>query len=194
MLLLWQHGTLILTVNHPMTTNTLAIGVLIFGLRVVNNAIGTVRLVTLARGQRAITAVLAFFEALVFAITISGVVADLSNIVNLMAYCGGFAVGSWLGMALESRLVTAFLIINVFATEQGHTIALALRQAGFGVTEMLGEGHEGNVTMLRSVINHRDADRLMSIVHQINPEAFVAIEQARTVQGGTLRSTRNQPA
>lgn len=177
-----------------MTTNVLLTALLIFVLRVINNAVGTVRLVTLARGMRVITAVLGFFEALVFAITISGVVADLSNMLNLIAYCGGFAVGSYVGMILEARFVTSFVIVNVFAPKSGHQIAVALREKGYGVTEMIGEGHSGDVTMLRSVTGHRDVPRITQIVSELAPESFIAVEQVRSMQGGWMRSnTRNQP-
>lgn len=177
-----------------MTEEALFTALLIFALRVVNNAIGTVRLVTLARGMRWLTATLGFFEALIFAVTISGVVTDLTNILNLIAYCGGFSVGAWVGMSLEARFVTTFVIVNVFASKNGHEIALALRQNGYGVTEMVGEGHAGDVTMLRSVTSHRDVARISAVVKQIAPDSFVAVEQVRSIQGGWIRQgTRNQP-
>lgn len=177
-----------------MTEEALFTALLIFVLRVVNNAIGTVRLVTLARGMRWLTAILGFFEALIFAVTISGVVTDLTNILNLIAYCGGFSIGAWVGMSLEARFVTTFVIVNIFASKNGHEIALALRQNGYGVTEMVGEGHAGDVTMLRSVTSHRDVSRISAVVKQIAPESFVAVEQVRSIQGGWIRQgTRNQP-
>ncbi len=175
-----------------MTTEILLTAGLIFVLRVINNAIGTVRLVLLARQQRFLTAVLGFFEALVFAITIAVVVTDFSNLLNLFSYCFGFSVGSWVGMAIESRFLTSFMIINIFSNEGGHEIALALRASGYGVTELGGEGYEGKVTMLRSVVTQRDAPALLKVVRQTNSDAFVAIEQARSVQGGWLRPARNQ--
>ncbi len=177
-----------------MTQEMIFTALLIFLLRVINNAIGTVRLVTLARGMRWLTAILGFFEALIFAVTISGVVTDLTNLPNLIAYCGGFSVGAWVGMSLEARFVKTFVIVNVFASKNGHEVALALRQQGFGVTEMMGEGHAGGVTMLRSVTSHREVPKINAIVKEIAPDSFVAVEQVRSIQGGWMRQgTRNQP-
>ncbi len=173
------------------TPELLASAGLIFALRVLNNAIGTVRLVLLARQEKLLTSIMGFFEALIFAITITGVVTDLSNIVNLSAYCLGFSVGSYVGLAIEARLITSFTIINVFANKGGHELAIALREQGFGVTEMLGQGHSGEVTMLRSMVNQRDTSRFVQIVESLNKDAFVALEPARSVQGGYLRRPRN---
>lgn len=173
------------------TTDLLLTAAFIFALRVINNAVGTVRLVLLARQEKLLTSVLAFFEALVFAVTITGVVTDLRNGFNLMAYCGGFAVGSYVGLLIEARLITSFSIVNIFSQVDGHQLALALRQAGFGVTEIAGEGHSGKVTMLRSMVNQRDVPRMMTIVEETEGDAFVALEPARSVQGGYLRRPRS---
>jgi len=176
--------------NLTITTETLALATLIFGLRVLNNSISTIRLITLARQQRFITAFLGFFEALIFAVTVAWVVTDLTNLLNMFAYCFGFSVGGFVGMWLESRLITSYSIVNIFANQKGHEIAQALRSHGFGVTETLGEGLKGEVTMLRSVVTRRDLARVMDIVQNAQPDAFVAVEEARTVARGYISGIR----
>jgi uncharacterized protein YebE (UPF0316 family) len=166
----------------------LALG--IFVMRVLNYAIGTVRLVAITRNFRLLAAGLAALEALVFAVVIANIVTDLGNIVNLFAYCLGASVGSWAGMMIEARLITSYMIANVITSVKGHEMAVALREAGFGVTEATGEGRDGLVTTLRSVINKRDVPRLSKMVQSLNPEAFIAVEEARGVQRGWVGSGR----
>jgi uncharacterized protein YebE (UPF0316 family) len=55
------------------------------------------------------------------------------------------------------------------------------------VTEALGEGREGAVTMLRSVVVQRDVPKTLKIVREVCPEAFIALEELRGVQHGWLR-------
>jgi uncharacterized protein YebE (UPF0316 family) len=177
-----------------MTTEALITAGLIFFLRVLNSGIGTVRLVMLARGRRTLTVFLGFFEALTFAVTVAGVVTDMSNILNMMAYCFGFATGAYLGMTLEARFITSYMAVNVVSALYGHEIAVALRECGYGVTETIGEGLKGQVTMLRSIVSRRDVPRVVEIITEHHPDAFVSIEEARTVQRGWLRHTlKNQP-
>ncbi|MFN8452447.1 MAG: DUF5698 domain-containing protein, partial [Anaerolineae bacterium] len=83
-----------------LSTDALLLAAVIFILRILNTGIGTVRLVIVTRQQRLLAAVLAFCEALAFAITISSVATDLNNIMNLLAYCGGFSVGNYVGMVI----------------------------------------------------------------------------------------------
>lgn len=168
----------------------LALG--IFALRVLNNAMGTVRIVIITRQQRFLAAVLAFIEALIFAVVIANVVKDLSNILNLMAYCGGFAVGSYVGMAIEARFITSYVTATVISGTKGHEIALALREAGFGVTETFGEGRDGTVTLLRCVLIRREVGDMMNAVREVEPEAFISVEEARAIQHGWVRNAHGQ--
>jgi uncharacterized protein YebE (UPF0316 family) len=160
----------------------------IFALRILNYSISTIRLVTITRQQRVLSSCLAFLEALIFAVVIAKVVTNLEDWLNLAAYCLGAAVGSYVGIVLEGRLITSYRTVNVITHESGHEIALALREEGYGVTESTGEGLEGQVAMLRCVVNNREVPRLLKLVRNINPEAFVSVEEARAVRHGFVRA------
>ncbi len=175
-----------------MTADPLLWAVLIFVLRVVNSAVGTMRMVVVARDRRLLASAMAFIEALVFAVVIANVVSDLSNLPNLVAYCGGFAVGNYVGMAIEARLVTSFVTVNIISTYDGHGIAVALRDSGHGVTEIKGTGGKGDVTMLSTVVQRRDVPDVLRTVYGLNPKAFVTMEEARSVQHGWIRTPRSQ--
>ncbi len=138
-----------------MILEAVLLAITIFLLRVLNYAVGTVRLVAIARDRRLVAASLAFLEALIFAVVIANVVNDLENFVNLMAYCLGASVGSYVGMVLDARTVTSYMSVNVISSTQGHAIAVRLRESGHGVTETIGRGQAGEVTMLTSVVDKK---------------------------------------
>lgn len=162
----------------------------IFLLRVVNNAIGTMRVIVTANGQRTLALVLAFVESLIFAFAAGVVLTDLSNIPNLIAYAAGFAVGGYVGILIEERLVVGYVTVNVISMAHGHEIAEKLRKEGFGVTESIGEGSSGSVTMLMSVILRQDATKLTKIIQQVDTKAFITVEAARSLQHGWVRTAR----
>lgn len=170
-----------------LTPEALSLALIIFILRVFNNALGTVRLIVMARQQRGLTAVLGFFEALTFAVTIAMVAADLSDLLNLFAYCIGFAAGSWVGMAIEARFIVSYVIVHIITRLVGPDVAKALRDAGFGVTEIDAQGREGQVAMLHVVTQRREVARVRQIAETADPSAFISIEEARSVARGWLR-------
>lgn len=169
----------------------------IFLLRVLNYAISTIRTVMIARGRRWMASALAFVEAFLFAVVIASIVTDIStNMLNLVAYCLGAAAGGWVGMAIESRYITSYLTINIIPHQKGkdagHAIAMALREAGYGVTETLGEGRDGPLTLVRCVVAKRDTATVMRITRGSDPQAFISIEEAHAIHSGWLKE-RNTP-
>jgi uncharacterized protein YebE (UPF0316 family) len=159
----------------------------VFVLRIANNALGTMRFILISRQRQFPAAVLAFIESVIFAFTAANVIRDLTDPIMLTAYSGGFAIGSYVGMALEQRFVRSFVTVNVISPVKGHEIALALRDAGFGVTETVGEGKDGLVTMLRAIVDRRDSPHASDIVRDLSPDAFIAMEETRAIRQGYFR-------
>ena len=173
-----------------LTTDDILLVLLIFSLRAANNMLSTVRIISVTYGRRWVAVVLAFVESLIFAFTASVVLTNFDNIPNLIAYAGGFAIGGYVGMVLEERFITGYMTVNVVAAEGGRDIALALRGQKFGVTETLGMGKEGSVTMLRSVIERQQVPDILDTIREINSDAFVTVEEARAVHRGWMRNRR----
>jgi uncharacterized protein YebE (UPF0316 family) len=171
------------------TSDALFLATLIFALRVFNSAVGTIRLVVMARGQVFLTVVLGFIEALIFAYVTASIVTDLSNVLNMVAYCGGFSLGIYVGMVLDRRYVVTYVRLNIITKEHGREIATALRELGYGVTEVDAVGGSGGVSMLNSVMSRRDSAHALKAIYKVNPEAFVTLEEARSVQHGWMRHT-----
>jgi len=169
------------------TADAILLALMLFGMRMVNYAISTIRLVFIARDLRLLSAVTAFLEALIFAIVMSLVVTDLSNVLNLGAYCFGAAAGSYLGQWLEARFVVSYSTVTIIArNEEGKEIVKALREANYGVTTTKGEGRDGEVDIIRSSSVNRDIPGLIRIVRSISETAFVDVEAARTLSRGWI--------
>lgn len=164
----------------------------IFILRVMNSGLSTVRLIVMMYGRRRLAFFLAFWESLSFAVTAGMVLTDLSDLPNLITYALGFAVGGYVGMLIEERFVTGYMTLNIIAPTEGHEIAQALRADNFGVTETVGEGVRGSVTMLRCVVERKQVSAALKIAQAVNPDAFITVEEARAVQRGWLNARRSQ--
>lgn len=169
-----------------MTVDVILFALLLFSLRVLNYTISTIRLVFISRGLKLFAAMMAFTEAFIFAVVMASVVSDLNNIANLLAYCGGAAFGSYLGMWLEGRLFTRYSTATIITRKLGREIAEALRDGGFGATLSMGEGREGEVAIIRSSTLNNDLPSLMDIVRDINPSAFIEVESATVLRRGWI--------
>ena len=160
---------------------------LIFSLRVLGIAVGTLSTLMTVRGRRLYAVATGFISALVYVIAIGKVVANLNNIWNILAYCGGFAVGTLVGIAWEQRLALGFAEVRFISTEKGDALAEALRQAGFGVTELYGHGRERVVGIVEAIVPRKNVDAVLGIGRSVDEKAIVTVREARTVRRGYWR-------
>lgn len=169
---------------------TIAVATGIFLLRVLGNTVTTIRLVMLNRGRNYIVAVLSFFESLIFTIALGAVVTNLDSMPNLIAYCGGFAVGSSVGLWLEKRLTLGYVILTTFSRESGHAVAKAIREAGFGATEIDAHGADGDVIIIESIIERSNLSACTTAIQSVDKDAFITTQTLQSTRHGYIPAVR----
>ena len=157
---------------------------LIFGLRVLGIAISTLSTLMTVQGRRGYAVVAGFFSSLVYVIAIGKVVTNLNNVWNILAYAGGFAGGTLVGMMLEQRLALGYAEVRFISTDDGHDLAGALREAGFGVTELEGRGRERMVGVVSVLIPRKEVKSVLGIGRQVDEDAIVTVTDSRSIQRG----------
>jgi uncharacterized protein YebE (UPF0316 family) len=169
-----------------MVWNLVLGGLVIFALRVLSVAMGTVRTLLTVRGLRLISAIMGFIEVLIFVLAISQVLTDISNIWNVLGYCGGFAVGTIVGMALEDRLAVGFAVVQVISSAKWPEIVQALRSGGYGATKVIGEGKDGPLGIVYTVVRRKEVKDVVRICEQLDQQSFITVEEAGRVYHGFL--------
>jgi uncharacterized protein YebE (UPF0316 family) len=161
---------------------------LIFGLRVSDMTLDTLRVLFVMRGRRSIAWVLGFFQSLIFVIAITSVLSNLDNPLNIIGYAAGFATGNVVGMTIEERLAVGYIHLRIISPHLGAAITEKLRSSGYAVTEISARGKDGMVTMLNCSVRRRNVDLVRGMVNEIDPEAFITAEDIRPVRRGFWRA------
>lgn len=157
---------------------------LVFGLRITDMSLDTLRVLFVVRGQKKVAWVLGFFQSAVFVIAITRVLADLSNPLVLFGYAAGFATGNVLGILVEERLAVGHIQLQIVSRLRGPAVAKALRASGYGVTEISARGKDGTVRLLTASVLRKDAARARKIAHEADENAFITSEDVRPVRRG----------
>jgi uncharacterized protein YebE (UPF0316 family) len=174
-----------------MTADGILGGLLIFGFRVLDVSMDMVRLLLTVRGRKLIAGIIGFFEVLIFLLAISRVITSMDNLWNVLGYCAGFATGTVVGAMIEESLAIGYSLIRVVSTHQASAIAQGLRAQGLGATKVAGEGQEGEVGIVLTVVRRRDVPGALRLIETLDPDAFVGVEDERTVyRGQFIRQTR----
>ena len=156
----------------------------IFVLRTVDLTLSTLRLLFIVRGRRAPAWILGLVQAILFVAGIAGVLGNLQDPLNLIAYAVGFATGSVLGMIIETRLAPGHSLLRITSARRGRTILEVLHREGRGATEISGQGKLGMVSLIFCFVPRRHIDRVKRMTVDTDPEAFITVEHVRQLRGG----------
>jgi len=160
----------------------------IFGLRVIDMSLDTLRVLFVIRGRKGLAWVLGFFQSTLWVIAITSVLSNLDNILNIIGYAGGFATGIVVGMTIEERLAIGHGNLRIISPRKGSAITEQLREAGFGVTELPGRGRDGMVTILDVSVQRKNIADVRKLVDNTDPDAFITVEEIRPLHRGYWRA------
>jgi len=161
---------------------------LIFFLRVSDMSLDTMRVMMIMRGKKGAAWILGFFQASIFVLAITSVLRDLNNLINILAYAAGFATGIVVGMWIEERLAIGHTQIRIVSPNLGSAIAEKVRAEGYAITEISARGKDGMVTLLTCSVLRKNVGNVQKIVTDIDPKAFIAVEDVRPVWRGFWRA------
>lgn len=166
---------------------------LIFFARVVDVSLGTLRIIFTARGKRYLAPLLGFVEVFIWIVIVSQITRGADNLVAYLAYAAGFAAGNYVGIWIENRLAIGTLILRTILPDEGTQatgLAAILHQAGYGVTRVSGEGANGPVQLIYTVIRRKDLQQVSALIRQTHPRAFLTVEEVRSVAEGIFPPNR----
>ena len=161
---------------------------IIFAMRVGDMSMDTLRVLFVMRGKKGIAWVLGFFQSLIYVLAITSVLSHLNNPLNVIGYAAGFATGNVVGMLIEDRLAIGHILLQIVSSRRGAALSQALREAGYGVTEIPARGKDGAVSMLSVSVLRKDVSKVETLVHENDPEAFMTSEDVRPMRRGFWRA------
>jgi uncharacterized protein YebE (UPF0316 family) len=95
-------------------------------------------------------------------------------------------------MTIDDRLALGHATVRIVSRFNGQHLAEVIREAGYGATVEWGQGRDGTVGLVYVMVQRRDIDEILLISDQIDPEAFVTVEEARSIRRGYLRIARHE--
>jgi uncharacterized protein YebE (UPF0316 family) len=159
----------------------------IFLARVADVTLGTIRVHMIIRRRRVLAPLIGFVEVLIFILIVSRVIRDIQEWPYVIAYAGGFATGTLVGILLSERLERGAVEVTIIPHEPDEEeVELAIREAGFGLTSQLGTGREGSVEVLTVVCPARQLSSLIDLVTRVDPKAFLYARELSSLRGGHI--------
>lgn len=172
---------------------TLWPAVLIFCLRTIDVSLGTMRMILTIQGKRTWSTILGFIEVSVFITAVASVVQGPLDPLRVLAYGGGFAAGTFLGMTLDRRLGIGDVVVRIISKSHKQMVP-ALTAVGFGLTLVDGRGGRGSeVGVVFSVCHRKRLQELLGIIRQVDRSAIVTVQEVREQVHGFFSQKRPSP-
>jgi len=161
--------------------------ILIFMARVCDVTLDTIRIMLLSKGKRTLVPILGFFQMLIWLLAIRQIFLNLSNIACYLAFAGGFATGTYVGMIIEERLAIGYELIRIITRKEASELIEAFKVNGFGVTTVDAKGARGDVNIIYTIASRKKINKIVELIKKFNPKAFYTIEDIRPAKEGVFQ-------
>lgn len=134
-----------------------------------------------SKGMRGKATILGFVEVLIWILIVGQIFQNLDNWLNYVAFAGGFATGTFVGMFIEERMKMGIQIFRIIVDDENELLAQKLQEADFRVTEIDGSGRYGPVKILFTIAKRKRRQDLADVVSKYSPDAFYSVEDVKHV-------------
>lgn len=110
----------------------------IFGLRILENSLATLRLILVSNGKKLLGSILLSLTSIIW-LTSSSIAIKNINIIMVLIFSIGSLVGSFVGSIIEEKLAIGNNLLICIASKP---ICDDLRNKGYIVTKLRGEGYK----------------------------------------------------
>lgn len=168
------------------------IPLLIFLARISDQSIGTLRIIFVSKGFKAIGPMLGFFEVIIWLLAMGQIMQHLNNVWCYLAYGSGFATGNYIGMLLEERLSLGTVLVRIIPKKDTTKLIENLKEEKFGITYLDAKGGKGPVNIILTIVKRKQLPRVIDIINRHNPNAFYTIEELKSVNEGVIPMEANR--
>ena len=160
--------------------------ILIFMARTLDVTLGTLRNIFISKGFRKIVPFIGFFEVLIWLVSIRQVMQHLDNPLCYVGFAAGFAMGTYVGLRIESRLALGLQVLRIITPTDWEPLYEALKKLNLGLTVIDGHGVKGPVKIIFMIVKRKDVLMVRKVIQEVNPSAFYSIEDIRVAKQGVF--------
>lgn len=161
----------------------------IFCARILDVSLGTIRTILTVKGKNVVASMIGFFEVSIwFTIVREALNTTETGLWVVIAYAGGFATGTFIGIFLSEHFIQGNFGVQVI-TEKKDEILSILREKGYGVSiiDIKGQIEENAKHMLFIEIDKKKFENLRNTIKKHDPKAFIVVNETKFVQNGYFK-------
>ena len=155
--------------------------------KIVEISIQSLKTCMMVKGQRLKAAMLGFTECMLWGLVVSSIISTLGdNLLLLVFYCFGYAVGLFLGSTIENKIAIGTSNLELIASDDStQKITAYLKQNGRGYTVFPGHGSVDKMNMIFIVLPRKETQKVLKGIRgSCENKVFVVASEVSKYAGG----------
>ncbi|MGO2083541.1 DUF2179 domain-containing protein [Vagococcus sp.] len=160
---------------------------MIFTINFCYITLNTIRFMLTMKGYRIIAPLVSMVEITIYIVGLSLVLNRMDNPLNIFVYALGYAVGISVGIQIENYLALGYIMVTAIIPYDplvNAGLANQIREEGYGVTQSIGEGRDGERLILEILSSRKRERTLYQLVKTFDERAFIISYEPKYISGG----------
>lgn len=169
------------------TLHPVAVCLIVCAAKIVEISIQSLKTCMMVKGQRMKAAALGFVECMIWGLVISTIISTLGdNLLLLLFYCFGYAVGLFLGSTIENKIAIGTSNLELIANDEStEKITTYLKENNRGYTVFSGRGSIDKMNMIFIVLPRKETPRVLKEIRECcDNKVFVVASEVSKYAGG----------
>lgn len=159
---------------------SLLLPLIILVARIVETSLETIRTIYINRGHTNLAAGIGVVKVAIWLLSTGLVLTNLDNILGIIAYIAGYAIGTIIGMHLEEKISIGSVVVRVFVPDDPLPLMNKFGEMGYGITRLEGTGYLSSpVAILFMVVPRGELKALLAILKDQYPQLLYTVEDIR---------------
>lgn len=161
--------------------------IIICAAKIIEITIQSLKTCMMVKGQRLKAAGLGFVECAIWGLVISTIISTLGdNLLLLLFYCIGYAIGLFLGSTIENKIALGTSNLELIASDEStDKITEYLKSNNRGYTVFEGHGSIDKMNMIFIVLPRKETPRVLKeIKKSCGSKVFVVASEVSKYAGG----------
>lgn len=152
---------------------------IILFLKILENALATLRSIILTTGKKGLGAFLNFIISLIWIFSTSIVIIDIEkDLFKIIAFAVGAYLGSYIGCLIEEKLALGNNLIICISSKDKETLIKKLEELNYDVIVMDAKDNSDNKNVLFIMTTRKLQKRIINTIKRIDKKAVIIIENA----------------
>jgi uncharacterized protein YebE (UPF0316 family) len=158
----------------------------IFFVKIIEVTLATTRIVMITKGERLKGAFIGFFEVMIWIVLVSTVLENITqDPIKIIIYALGFSIGNYVGSMFEERLGVGTTRVEVIVKqEHGYELSNAIREEGYAVTLIKGEGMHSERHVLILHVPRKKTKELVNKIKTVQDNVVITVNEIKPIYGG----------